>query len=273
MAYRRFIDAHVHYPQAAFDPTGSQIPVERQLEELLAMERALGCRRLCLLSTGNLPTHEAVAQLIEDYPDLIIGFGYIRLGVDEPRVVDELRDLGFRGLKTISPTDNYDSKAFYPIYERAESFNMPMLFHTGQLFRAPGMGSREEDVSTARMMPWMLDPIARAFPKLTLIGAHLGSPSFAEAAWVARWNENVYWDLSGPITIRYGNRKVVHDMMYQAVAGAGITHKLVFGSDVTPPEIPDVVNAYDAFLDRLDADSLDKDQVFYGNMARILGIE
>ena len=55
MAFRRFIDAHVHYPQAAFDPTGSQIPVDRQLEELLAMERALGCRRLCMLSTGNPP--------------------------------------------------------------------------------------------------------------------------------------------------------------------------------------------------------------------------
>jgi len=105
-----------------------------------------------------------------------------------------------------------------------------------------------------------------------LIQRRFGSPSFAEAAWVARWNENVYWDLSGPITIRYGNRKIVHDMMYQAVAGAGITHKLVFGSDVTPPEIPDVVTAYDAFLDRLDADSLDKDQVFYGNMARILAM-
>lgn len=273
MAYRRFIDAHVHYPQAAFDPTSSQIPDERQLEELLTMERALGCRRLCMLSTGNPPTHEAVARLIGEHPDFIIGFGYIRLGVDGPKVVDELRDMGFRGLKTISPTDNYDCKAYYPVYERAETLNMPMLFHTGQLFRAPGTGSREEDVSTARMMPWMLDPIARAFPKLTLIGAHLGSPSFAEAAWVARWNENVYWDLSGPITVRYGNRRVVHDMMYQAVAGAGITHKLVFGSDVTPPEIPDVVTAYDAFLDRLDADSLDKDQVFYGNMARILGIE
>ena len=78
--------------------------------------------------------------------------------------------------------------------------------------------------------------------------------------------------LSGPITIRYGSRKIVHEMMYNAVAGAGITHKLVFGSDVTPPEIPDVVVAYDTFLDRLGADSLDKDQVFYGNMARILGI-
>ena len=272
MAYRRFIDAHVHYPQTAFDPTGSQIPIERQLENLLSTERALGCQRLCMLSTGNPPVHDAVAKLIKDQPDFIIGFGYVRLGVDEPAVVDELCDMGFRGLKTIRPLENYDSKSYYPFYERAEARNMPILFHTGQLFRAPGSGSREEDVSTARMMPWMLDPIARAFPTLTLIGAHLGSPSFAEAAWVARWNENVYWDLSGPITVRYGNRKVVHDMMYQAVAGAGITHKLVFGSDVTPPEIPDVVTAYDTFLDRLSADSLDKDQVFYGNMARILGI-
>ena len=104
MAYRRFIDAHVHYPQTAFDPTGSQIPIERQLENLLSTERVLGCQRLCMLSTGNPPVHDAVAKLIKDQPDFIIGFGYIRLGVDEPTVVDELGDMGFRGLKTISPT-------------------------------------------------------------------------------------------------------------------------------------------------------------------------
>ena len=94
----------------------------------------------------------------------------------KPSIVDELGDMGFRGLKTIRPLENYDSKSYYPFYERAEARNMPILFHTGQLFRAPGSGSRAEDVSTARMMPWMLDPIARAFPKLTLIGAHLRLP-------------------------------------------------------------------------------------------------
>ena len=96
-----------------------------------------------------------MAQLIRENPDFIVGFGYVRLGIDGPHVVDELCDMGFRGLKTIRPTENYDSKAFYPVYERAEARNMPFLFHTGQLFRARGTGSRDEDVSTARMMPWL----------------------------------------------------------------------------------------------------------------------
>jgi uncharacterized protein len=266
------IDVHVHYPHGLFDPPGDTRSVDEKIEQLIATERELGARRICINSLAWPPCHDEVAALIRRYPDFVVGFGYIQLGIDPPEQVDRLYGQGFRGLKMIQPLDNYDSKDYYPIYARAEAYRLPILFHTGQQMRVAGRGERGWDVSTARMMPWMLDPIARAFPDLPIIGAHLGVPSFAEAAWVARWNANVFFDLSGSITIRRGNRQIVHDMIYQALAGSGAIGQIVFGSDVTNAEIPDVVAAYGAMLDRLGGDDAMRQQVMYGNMARILGL-
>jgi predicted TIM-barrel fold metal-dependent hydrolase len=276
----RLIDAHVHYPGGfAFPQPGAPrtplSPDEQQRMEaaLLEAERGVGAVRVCVNSAGGAPEplHDAVQAMMRRFPDLVVGFGYIRLGVDGPEVVEALHGRGFRGLKVIRPLASYDDKAYYPVYERAEALRLPILFHTGQLSRHGTQ--RGQDVSTARMVPWLLDPIARAFPDLTIIGAHLGVPSFAEAAWVARWNENVYFDLSGPITIFGGDREIVHDMLYRAIKGAGCLRQIVFGSDVPAEHIPSVVAAYQALLNRLDADDAARDRVFYGTMARVLGLE
>jgi len=47
-----------------------------------------------------------------------------------------------------------------------------------------------------------LDLIARHWPTLTVIGAHLGNPDYAEAGEVARWNFNLYFDLTGSSSSR-----------------------------------------------------------------------
>ena len=47
-----------------------------------------------------------------------------------------------------------------------------------------------------------LDNIARRFPKLTIIAAHLGNPDYAWAAEIGRWNPNLYFDLSGSTLIK-----------------------------------------------------------------------
>jgi predicted TIM-barrel fold metal-dependent hydrolase len=62
-------------------------------------------------------------------------------------------------------------------------------------------------------------------------------------------------------------------MIYQALAGSGAIGQIVFGSDVTNAEIPEVVVAYGAMLDRLGVDDATRHQVMYGNMARILGLD
>ena len=58
----------------------------------------------------------------------------------------------------------------------------------------------------------------------------------------------------------------------QALAGSGALEQIVFGSDVTNAEIPEVFAAYQQMLDRLEADEATRQKVMYGNMARALGI-
>jgi uncharacterized protein len=53
--------------------------------------------------------------------------------------------------------------------------------------------------------PTTLDKIARRFPKLTIIGAHLDNQDCAWAAEIARWNPNLYFDLSGSSLIKKQN--------------------------------------------------------------------
>ena len=98
------------------------------------------------------------------YPDRLVGLGYVRLGRDDAALVDELFGRGFKGLKFTCPLENYDHKAYYPIYGRAEELGMPALFHSG-IVTTQEKG-RMWDVSSARMRPVFLDAIARAFPGL-----------------------------------------------------------------------------------------------------------
>jgi hypothetical protein len=49
-----------------------------------------------------------------------------------------------------------------------------------------------------------LDTLAREFPDLTLVGAHLGNPWYDEAAEAARWNPNLYFDMTGSTLVKKG---------------------------------------------------------------------
>jgi Amidohydrolase len=54
-----------------------------------------------------------------------------------------------------------------------------------------------EDVASDRMRPVYLEEIARRFPKIIVLGTHCGNPEYEWAAEIARWNPNVFFDLSG----------------------------------------------------------------------------
>jgi len=132
-------------------------------------------------------------------------------------------DQGFRGLKFISPRRNYDDDTYMPLYEAAAGSSLPCLFHTG--FVAPHATDRQHHVSSARMRPVYLETIARAFPDLPIVAAHLGSPWVAEAISTAGYNDNVYVDLSGGAsrhTADFFRREWPHPFLWD---------KVVFGSD------------------------------------------
>jgi len=235
------VDAHVHHNG---DPAF--------LQKMVAKLDAADGVAFLLTAPKDL---DSVKAFMARRPNRLIGFGSIQL--DDPNVlqlIDRFHAAGFRGLGELTgPLKNYDDRSYWPIYERAEKYRMIVLFHTGIVNRRnPGVSS---DVSVDRMRPTTLDLIARKFPKLTVIGAHLGNPDYAWAAEIARWNPNLYFDLSGSTLIKkQEDYKFFKTLFWWSgivsphtpKGGPSAFERIVYGSDVFDGDLAE----FDGALER-----------------------
>lgn len=237
---------------------------------------AAECRRLGIDRVVVFGNDANTAAALERHPDLVIGFGFFALGSDRPEKIGEYRRRGFRGVKFIKPAAAYDDRSFYPVYRAMSEAGLLGLFHLGIVARRPDDHLR--DVDNSRHRPIYLDTIARAFPELTVIGAHLGNPWYEEAAMAARWNPNLYFDLSGS-TLHCKSPRFLGDLLwwtpnsrYREPNGRHAWEKIVFGSDVPVPEIGAVMADYRRVMAELELPGALQGAVFGGTMARLLGL-
>jgi uncharacterized protein len=264
----RLIDAHVHYNG---DPAF--------LERLVAKLDAVAGMAFLLTTAKDLGTVQA---FVADHTDRIVGFGDIKL--DDPQAlaeIDRFHAAGFRGLgEFTSPLKNYDDRSYWPLYERAEQYRMIVLFHTGIVNRVDP--SVPADISVDRMRITTLDGIARRFPKLTLIGAHMGNPDYAWAAEIGRWNPNLYFDLSGSSLIKKQDNYTFFKSIFwwsgvvsphTPKSGSSAFEKLVFGSDVFNGELEEFDRELERYHKMLDACGVPQEaqaNIFAGTLWRIL---
>jgi predicted TIM-barrel fold metal-dependent hydrolase len=265
---RGLVDAHVHHNG---DPAF--------LDKLVARLDAVDGVAFLLTLPKDLASVQAA---LRKHPKRLIGFGSIKLDDPEaPALVERFHAAGFRGLGELSgPLKSFDDKTYAPIFAAAEKHGMIVLFHTGIVNRTqPDIPA---DISVDRMRPTTLDNIARRYPKLTLIGAHLGNPDYAWAAEVARWNPNLYFDVSGSTLIKkqedYAFFKSV--FWWSGIAsphtpkgGPSAFEKLVFGSDVFGGEIEEFdreIERYRKMLDVCGVSAEAQANIFGGTLRRIL---
>jgi predicted TIM-barrel fold metal-dependent hydrolase len=163
-----------------------------------------------------------VADYVSKYPQKLIGFA----GIDptEPGATEEVKiakeDLRLRGI-TLSPANQdfhpTDSRAMR-VYEAAERFGMPILI------RPSGQFTEESKLEFGR--PYLLDEVARTFPKLRLVIAQLGQPWVDETICMLGKHPNVFADVSGLLSRPW--------QAYNALVScyqADVIDKLLFGSD------------------------------------------
>jgi predicted TIM-barrel fold metal-dependent hydrolase len=279
----RIFDVHVHYPWRPNQAEG--LSPETQAEMVAYTCQRLNIRKVCLLGRRGDEAWEATLEAARRFAGLIVPLAQVSLDDDGPDVISDLHRRGFRGLKVTMPSLNYDDEAYFPIYERAEALGLPILFHTGVrggpidylLFhpRDPALAEtfsaeHEQDSvgttkSAARMQPVYLDTIALAFPRLRIIGAHLGYGLYDSAAAVARWRRNVSFDISGGRVVRrhiVDRRMINHEVLPE---------KLLFGSDCDIAHMSrEVAGWMDAF-EELGLSADDQDKIFYRNAAAIFG--
>jgi predicted TIM-barrel fold metal-dependent hydrolase len=163
-----------------------------------------------------------VADYVRRYPQKLIGFA----GIDptEPGAVGELRaarqDLGLRGV-TLSPANQdfhpADTRAMR-VYAKADELEMPVLFHPHSPL------TQRSKLEFSR--PYLLDEVARTFPRLRIIIAQMGQPFFDETVVLLNKHPNVLADISGLLRRPW--------QAYNALMNAyqyGVMDKLLFGSD------------------------------------------
>ena len=139
---------------------------------------------------------------------------------DWQRDLDEGLSLGAKGIKLYPVMAHFDPSdlAFDSFYAAADRHGLPLLWHMG------ATPSAEGDLSVSH--PLVLDKVARRFPELHQIIAHMGHPWQRDTVQVLRKNRNVYADISGMWTRTMDG--------YLALVNAqewGVVDKLLFGSD------------------------------------------
>ena len=248
-------------------------------EPLAEEYRRLGVEKAVLL--GQQPArrpgnNEAVLAAAKQIPDVFIPFVGFDLDLMAAGQLVAFHEQGFKGVKLIAPAHPYADASYFPVYEKAAELGMPVLFHLGIIANRPPW----DNVDSGNMRPIHLDFIARRIPELTVIGAHLGNPWYEEAAMACRWNPNLYFDLSGS-TLKKKSPQALAELLwwrpeskpYRAPDGGGAWDKILFGTDLGVDFIEDSIRDYENMMDAVNLSGADRHKVWYGNAARILGLD
>ncbi|MFS0722469.1 amidohydrolase family protein [Paenibacillus sp. 1P07SE] len=173
-------------------------------------------------ATGLVVPNEYVAEYCRTAPERLFGFASVDPNDYNcvPAFERAIRELGMKGLKLGPIYQNFypDAPEHFALYAKAEELGVPILWHQGTSFVPEGY------LDASR--PAMLDPIARACPRLKMIIAHMGHPWIDECIAVVRKHPNLYMDVSA-----LGSRPW---QFYNALVSAieyGVQDKLLFGSD------------------------------------------
>lgn len=185
---------------------------------------------------ANVP-NDFVAEYVAQYPGRAIGLSSVDPNdADAPAEFERaIKTLGLKGLKLSPVYQGFDpwSPAAWQLYELADQMNVPIMFHSAAAFAAQGVlewGS-----------PVLLDKVARAFPNLRIILAHLGQPWISETVQMLRKHKQVFSDLSA--------RYYRHWQFYQGLMEAldyQVQGQLLFGSDFPMMSTADAMAAFRA---------------------------
>jgi len=225
------------------------------------------------------PTHvtnQDVADWVQDYPDILIGFGSVNLSKDGRYVrqtLDEIQRLKLKGLKFLP-----HSQFFNP----AENEHMPMVFeHCRQTesiilsHSGCGPGPFEIIEMSQNSHPSLWGAWLKKYPHVPLVLAHSGAYSteipgiwLFEALQLGKDHSNVYIDLAAVDWLL--DREIVIQEIRKTIG----FDRVLFATDYPLPLSAGVSWAYT--VKRIETNSnltpKEKHKILGKNAARILGI-
>ena len=216
-----------------------------------------------------------VLKAVKENPDRLIGNVYL-----DPRLPDAIEtfhryiDEGFKCVKMFPPVGFMpDDERYFPLYEQIEQYGVPLLFHAGQtnikiISKAPGV---RKATNSKYSFPLNFDMIARLFPKMPIILAHMGYPHYVEARSVAHANPNVYLDISGSGPWTEGI-----PIVFTALGGHQFIpmdfSRVIWGSDNCLTQAEHIARS-DVYLRQMGATSQEKKMIFCETAMKLLGLK
>lgn len=227
------IDVHTHYMTCEcwgnewsdnWEPVyGSPFPVVTPEKYDLAMQDVDVAIVFGVRATfANVATpNEIISDFCKATETKTIGF--MALDPSDSDVFEQMQDgirLGLKGIKLYPVLAHFDPRdtKYDSFFIEAQKNELVILWHVG------ATPSPHGDLSISH--PLIIDDVARRFPGLTQIMAHLGHPWQRETMAVLRKNRRVFADISASWARPFDG--------YHALVRAqewSVTNKILFGSD------------------------------------------
>jgi predicted TIM-barrel fold metal-dependent hydrolase len=209
------VDCHTHidFSVDASD-TASFLSAAEKVDACIV----LGCPR-----PDHDQVNETLARFVAAHPGKVVGFGVIdptQKTVDQDYLTRFTHEWHLQGFVLYC-----SACGFHPTHSDAMNFyqavadmELPVFFHNGDLDV-----SCEGNIAYAQ--PYLLDEVAKSFPKLKIIIGSMGIPFIDQTIAILARHENVFADL----TIRPSNVWQTYNIVMAAYE-QGVMDKLVFGS-------------------------------------------
>lgn len=203
----------------------------------------------------TLVTNDDVADLVEKFPERLIGFGSIDVPGDNP--MDELdyaiNSLELSGIKLVPPVQKFDisDPKYDQLWGKMEDMNVPLWTHGGHQVSTKGSIAKYGH-------PMLIDEVAMRHPDLNIIIGHMGTPWFWDTYSVVLRHENVYVDISS-------HPELYNHFPWDAYEKYDIQHKILFASDHPLAHWNRIISA----VESIPISDTFKDAIYSGNARKL----
>jgi predicted TIM-barrel fold metal-dependent hydrolase len=248
------IDCHVNITK---DGVWGQTKFNSGTTELLRQMDEAEVGKAILLPIRSMASNKDIYNAVKQQPDRFIGFGNLSYKSWQ-KDVQEITELNLKGIKFHPRIQNESIQQWDTagVLNELQNLSLPILVCGW---------TQSKILPIEDLTPLKIDLIAKKYPSLKIIIAHLGGHNFWDAFFVARSNANVYLDISYFLNF-FRNTSFENDF-YSTIDK--IDKKIIFGTDF--PEVN--IKAYkDDFLNKSKNLHFDRQSVLSSNIKSILTI-
>ena len=227
------------------------------VSDLLKKCDEYGIEKVMILPIATKPAQQSI---INSWAKEIMNervYAYGSVHPDAEDALDELEHIKQSGLFGVKLHPEYqlfypDDEKLFPIYEKACELKLPVVFHGGYDPLSPDI---------IRGTPERFAAIARVFPNLQIIVAHLGGDRLWDDVekHLAGKFDNVYFDIAVIADD-------ISDEQAQRIIKTHGADRILFGSDIPWDNPLDEVN----LINRIELTDEERELIFYKNAEKLI---